>query len=184
MYLKILGICVNIVTLIVLSVVQLSLINDLPLLFNSMNLVLVALIFLLIVHDSDKALFWSIGIGFVFDMYSFMPFGFYIVYFFVTIFIAHFLLNNFFTNRSLYTFLALTFFATIFFRIITSVTIDFWRFMNSEFGYVIFSKILWQRLLEELVLNLILIIIAFYVNNFLSNRLKPVFLIRERDKKK
>ncbi len=103
----------NALFIIILVVFQISFIDGLPTYFNNLNLPLVTLIFILVLGGLNPAFWWSLGIGFMFDIFSFMPFGLFTICYFLTIILTHFLLINFFTNRSLYSFLTLTFFATV-----------------------------------------------------------------------
>ncbi|MBU1684322.1 hypothetical protein KKC56_02565, partial [Patescibacteria group bacterium] len=101
------------ILIITLAILQLSFISNLPWQLSQLNLFLVILIFILSLGSFKTALWMTIGIGILFDIFSFNLFGFFLICLFLTILFANFLLINFFTNHSLYSFCALTFFSTL-----------------------------------------------------------------------
>jgi hypothetical protein len=177
MYLKIL---LNLIFIIFLSLFQISFISGLPSFFNNINFVLVVIIFILVLTNFKFSFYWFIGIGFLLDIYSFLPFGFYLICLFITLLFSNFLLNNFFTNRSMYSFLALTFFSTCFYIFIFNLIKFFLQIFADQTTFFIFIKEFWINFLSQISLNLILAVILFYLINFLSNKLKPVFLLKNK----
>ncbi|MFH1822665.1 MAG: hypothetical protein ABH830_03110 [Patescibacteria group bacterium] len=171
---------INLFFLIILIIIQLAFINGLPGWFNKLNLVLIILIYILSFKDLKIAIFWTIGAGFLLDAYSFLPFGFYVISLFLSILLADFLLINFFTNRSLYSFLAITFFSLILYEIILNLLIIIWQFFISKVAFFLFLKEFWLNLSIRLLINLIFVFILFYLINFVSLKLKPVFLIKAK----
>jgi len=170
----------NLILIIFLVICQLSFIGGLPWLFNKLNLILIVLIFILGLKDLKTALWWSIGVGFLFDVYSFSPFGFYLISLLFTVLVINFLLTSFLTDRSLYSFLALTFFATIFYEFFLNLIIYMGNFFIARTNFFILTREFWANISVQIILNLLTVFILFYVVSFLSQRLKPVFLIRKR----
>ncbi len=177
MYSKII---VNILLIISLYIVQVSFISGLPSFFRHLNLVIVVLIFILGLTNLKLAFWWSIGVGILFDVYSFIPFGVYLISFSSVILLANFLLTNFFTNRSLYSFLALTFFAYFGYKFFTYFLYYFSHFFTRQDFILNIGKNFWLSELSQLIINLFIVAIVFYLLGFVSNRLKPVFLIRHK----
>lgn len=177
MYLKIFF---NILLIIFLTILQFSFISTLPGALKSINIILVTLLFILVLGELEIALWWAIGAGFLFDIFSFLPFGAYLFSFCLTIIITNFLLINFFTNRSLYSFFLLSIFQIFFYELfINSI-----NYLSTILGYsnyfLIPNLLFWKEKLAELILNLALVLTLFYLVNFITNRLKPVFLIKKR----
>ncbi len=108
----------NIILIISLSVVQIALVSGLPAPAGNLNLALVVLIFILGFSGFNFAAWWAVGVGFLFEIFSFLPFGAFLIGLSLTVIIANWLLNYFFTNRSLYSFLALTGLATVIYGLI------------------------------------------------------------------
>jgi len=177
MYSKII---INIFLIISLYIVQVSFISGLPTFFRHLNLVIVVLIFILGLTNFKLALWWSMGIGILFDIYSFAPFGIYLISLLATVLLANFLLSNFFTNRSLYSFLALTFFAYLGYEFFIYFFNYFTHFFTHQDFVLNLGKNLWLNELSQLIVNLFVVLIVFYLLGFVSSRLKPVFLIRRR----
>jgi len=177
MYLKILF---NFILIVILAIFQISLISSLPYYLNQINLALVVLIFILVLGDQKLALAWSIVLGFLFDVYFFLPFGFFLVCLPLTILAADFLLNNFFTNRSFYAFMALTFFSTFLYEFLRNTfvyIIDFFRINSTIF---LFTKFFWVNFFIKITVNLALTFVFFYIVSFVSLKLKPVFLVKNK----
>jgi|SRR3990167_4268899 len=165
----------NIILIIGLGAAQISLISGLPSLAGNLNLVLVVLIFILGFLNFNFAVWWSVGIGFLLETYSFLTFGTYLFSLSLTIIIANWLLNYFFTNRSLYSFLALTGLATVIYELIFSFLGFIFSAVNS-FASVMAANF-WYFLLRQVCLNLLFTFLIYYIIHILGKNLKPVFLL-------
>jgi hypothetical protein len=167
----------NLLFIIGLGTLQLAFISGLPGWLSSLNLVLVVLIFILGFADFNFAIWWSLGAGPMLELYSFLPYGAYLVSLCLTIIIANFLLNYFFTNRSLYSFLALAALATFAYELI----INFISLIIIPVSIYFFwaSLNFWVYLLEQLCLNLLFTLIIYYLVHYLGSNLRPVFLIKK-----
>ena len=170
----------NLLLIIGLVVLQVSFINGLPFYSYSLNLPLVILIFILALSGLRKAFWWSFGIGFFLDIFSFLPFGTYTIIFFLTIVISHFLLSNFFTSHSLYSFLVLTIITTACYEIFSFLL----RGLSIIFGDPGVNMIVNVEFLQlkfiQLCCNLFAVIIIFYAINFVSYKSKPIFIIKNK----
>jgi len=164
----------NFILIVFLAILQLSFISGLPALANKLNLILVTLVFILMLKSFKMTLWWAIGLGWFLDLYSFSTFGIYLISLFLTVLIINFLLVNFFTDRSLYSFLVITFFIFVFYNIIFYLII----YLTGESVKVIFSQGFWLNFGQQIVINMLVTLFLFYLINFMSKRLKPVFLER------
>lgn len=164
----------HIILIISLAVAQISLISGLPGSLGNLNLALVVLIFILGFSGFASAASWIIGLGFLLEIFSFLPFGAYLLSLSLTVIVANFLLNYFFTNRSLYSFLALTGLATIIYEAI----INFFVFIFVETNSAVASVVgnFWLAALERIGENLLLVLVIYYIIHFLGRNFKPVFL--------
>jgi hypothetical protein len=170
----ILKIVINSILIIGLSLAQISFISGLPIPISYLNLILVALIFILGFADLNLAIWWALGTGFMLEIFSFLPFGIYLMSLCLTVIIANLLLNYFFTNRSLYSFVVLAALATISYKSIFNFSI----FMSS-FGdkYTVAGGAnFWVSILWQIVLNSLVTFIVFYILHFLGRNFRPVFL--------
>ena len=168
---------INLLALIIISVIQIGFIKSLPDFWSSFNLVLVVLIFILEAKGLIASLWWGLGVSVFYDLYFFYPYGFSAIVIEMTLLAAYALLVNFFTNRSLYSFLALVFFATIFSKFFSYFLASILNLMNIQTVFLEkVDALFFKQGGQELILNLMAIIILFYVMNFLGNTFKPVFL--------
>lgn len=163
----------NIILIISLAAAQISLISGLPGPAGNLNLALVVLIFILGFADFILAASWAVGLGFLLEVFSFLPFGAHLFSLGLTLVIVNFLLNYFFTNRSLYSFLALTGLATV----MHEITVNFFALIFVEADSAA-SGNFWLSVLEQAGLNLLAALVIYYVIHFLSRNFKPVFLVR------
>ncbi len=173
----------NILFLFIVVLFQMAFINNLPWGFSKLNLILITLIFILGLIDFKFALWWSLGAGFLLDIYSFELFGIYLVVIILTIVITNFLLINFFTNRSLYSFLILSFLALLIYEIFLQLAFYITNVFSHQYYFRIFELDFWVNVLQAEIYNLFLVIIVFYATNFITQKLKPVFLIKNQQKK-
>jgi rod shape-determining protein MreD len=168
--------------IIAAALFQFSFISGLPNPLNDFNLIIVVLIFILSLYGLKTALWWAAGVGFFLDIFSFSPFGVFLVCLILTVAAAYAFLINFFTNRSLYSFLALTALTTVFYALVLKLS----NFTGMLFGplnpHLNFDKYFLESLLKQIILNLLAALAVFYLINFLSNRFKPVFLERKKIK--
>lgn len=162
-------IILNIILIILAVLLQISLINRLPLGFGYVNLLLVLLVYLLILLGPKPALYWFIGSGWLLDILSFNYWGLHLAASLLIYFLAVFLLTNVFTNRSLYSLIILVVAATLTYDLITApLVLENWRsFLN---------VVTWQMELKKVVANSIATIFLFYIFNLLTTRVQPVFL--------
>ena len=167
----------NIILIIGLSMAQIALVSGLPLLAGNLNLALVILIFILGFSSFNFSAWWVAGVGFLLEIFSFLPFGAYLVSLSLTIIIANWLLNYFFTNRSLYSFLALTGLATVIYELIINLFVFIFDAANSAASFTEGS--FWLFMLEQIGLNLLFTFIIYYIIYFLGRNIKPVFLIKK-----
>lgn len=177
MYFKIF---LNFILIVISSLIQFSFISILPFGLDNFNFALVALIVILLVSSFSTSLWWAIGVGFLLDIYSFLPFGVYLACFFFTVLVANFLLVNFFTDRSLYSFLALIFLSSICFNFLFYSFIYFLEIFGVTSAVVVLGRIFWINLTWQIFFNTLAVFILFYVVNFVSQRLRPVFLKRKK----
>lgn len=166
------------ILIILVSLLQLSLVQTLPGWWGYFNLALVVLIFVLALSGFPKALIWAVGMGFIFDVYNFFPFGFFMISFLIAVVSANFLLNSFFTDRSLFSYLALTLIVTFVYEVVfySGGHIVNWYWQDIPFFLTVSE--FWIKFFRQTVLNFGAVIVLFYFFNFVSDRLSAVFLKR------
>ena len=173
-------IIINIIFLLSLFVLQFAFVSGLPGWLNSTNLVLIVLIFLISMDKAILAFWWLLGLGFLMEMFSFLPSGVIIVSLSLVFLLVYTLLINYFTDRTLYTFFAITLIATLAYEMLLyslNYIIAFMTRGDESFGL---NASFWLQIMDGLAINLILVFLFYHTVNYLSKNLKPVFLIRRK----
>lgn len=166
--------------IIFIFAVETSFISGLPLYLSNLNLLLVALIFVLGLGDLEIAVLYSLGFGILMDIFSFSFFGVHIASLILTMLSANFLLVKFFTDRSLYTFLALVGLATVIYELFAN-SLDFIvSVLSNKERIVIWNGAFLKAELYQIVYNLAVCFLIFCLVHYISNSLKPVFLLKKK----
>jgi hypothetical protein len=170
----------KLILVIALVILQIAFVTALPVWLRGLNLVIIFLVFSLEWSGGYRTVWWFLLIGLFLDFYFPLWFGFFIILWPTIFLLTSFLAKNFFTNRSLYSFLGLTFFATVFYFLIYNISFYFAGFFSeNKAAFFLLVKNFWLRLADGLVLNLLAVIILFYLTNILSDKFKPVFIIKK-----
>jgi len=160
-------------------IIQLSLLNTLPGILGQINLVLLALVFVLFFVNFDEALVLALALGLFLDIFSFAPFGFNLIILLGSAVVLNILLRNWFTNRSFYTFIALAVAAVIIFNFLAVL----FTLLVSALGQgkLIFLPIylnFWRQMLWQILSSLLSALLFFNLMSLVSRRLKPFFLAK------
>lgn len=119
---------------------------------------LAVLVVISVFSDDAKTLWAALATGFVYDMFSPLPFGVHLFAFVATATLVRVMFLNFFTNRSIYAMILLSLIATVSYNLLW-VAVGWLLYMARVGGY--FSGIqlsgAWQ-----LLGNCIVVILAFY----------------------
>ncbi len=140
---------------------QNGLINSMPGILSRINLFPFLIIFLFIFYNFQASLYFSVFLGFLLDIFSFYPFGVYLVSFLVVLSLANFFWDKFFTNKSVYSFLALSSFLLFFYNIVLYSIIYYFDSFYLDFFY--FGKIFWINLFWEFFWLNLGVLISFYL---------------------
>lgn len=177
----------NGILIIILAIAQISFIGGLPGIAGDLNLALVVLIFILGFSGFGPAMFWAFGMGFLFEVFSFLPFGAYLFSLIATVIIANFLLNYFFTNRSVYSFLALSGFASAayglsvyYFARVAGSARQVLISAGANSSAEITDKNFLFSIPKQICLNILITVVIYYIIYFLGKSFRPVFLIKNK----
>lgn len=157
-----------------LVLLQFSFVTALPDPFRQLNLVLVALIFILFFLDWRVALLSGLIIGFWLDVLSFHFFGLYLIIFLSTLLLAQGILKNWLTNRSFYTLIALMVFSTIFYNLLLAIVL---YLTSANYNTIFFMQTrFWMTVLYQCVWSFLAALVLFNLATLGSKRIKPFFL--------
>ncbi len=163
--------------MILLVLFQTGFIATLPRPFNYFNLVLSILIFITVLLNFRQALWFALFSGLILDMFSFSGFGTMAVVLLLVAVILNFLFKNFFTNRSLYSLVILGFLgnaAYILFLLIFNFLFFIFGAPDNLDKFLSRANIF--GLLWQIIFSVSFLAVMFLVFNFVSKKLKSVFL--------
>jgi hypothetical protein len=168
---------IQIFFIFLLTVLQLSFVDNLPGPVSGLNVILIMLIFSLVLDGLDKSMPRAFTAGLFFGLFSFAPFGVHLISLCIFIFIMDLLVVHFFTNRSVYSFLMLALISTILYGMLFgSISLIFALFAGKALP-TIAGMIDLHFLLDQLLCNVAAVLIIFYLMNYFSNKLRPAFLL-------
>jgi hypothetical protein len=163
-----------------LAIVQIGFVSGLPVWARELNLVIIAMVFFLEFGAGRGVFWWLMLVGFLFDLYHPLFFGFFTVFWPIVFLLAEFLSANFFTNRSLYSFLGLFFFTNLFYYFFLNLALYFVNFFSGgRAEFFLLAKDFWLKLGTGTALNLLAAVILFNFVSLANDKLKPVFIIRK-----
>ncbi len=162
---------VNLFFVFVVFLLNLTFFQSINPYFGKINLLLVVLIFVTALFKYEEAVTWTVMICILSEIYSFLPFGFLTILFFLSFLFIYFLFSNVFTDRSFYSFLVTTILATLFYEFLFRTMIYFWQGIP-----FLFIKEFWIFSVNIVISNLIVVVLFFYIINFLFNKFNSIFI--------
>lgn len=168
------NILINIVSLIILGIIQVSFLATWVVPVSSLNLILSLVIFLTVIINYQKGLWLALGGGIFLELYAGSLFGITTLSLLLTVMGINLLFNNFFTNRSLYSLLILGFLGTAIYNsiiLLLNLLIIILGFSVSALEFSFWFQFFWQGVFNLLIL--FIIFIAYYVS---TGRLRNIFL--------
>ncbi len=144
--------------------------------FNQITIILPAIIYLMIVFNLNRALWWAVAGGFILDLFSVLPFGSSAVSLALAVVAMHRLFIRFFTNRSLYSLVFLTMLGTIIYKCATICLSFVPVALGDGIQIFYFNLYFFKNFLALVVANAVVVCIMFFVTNLFSKRLKPVYV--------
>ncbi len=166
-YIKLLGYALIIAFVAVLDA---TVISTLPYGLFRIHLLPLTLVFVVLLSNIRVAAWWALLGGLVLELFSFRSFGMYLALSWVSLAVIAFLFEKVVTNRSLYSVALISGAVTIIFDILFLV-FDYWNgIVFRPFSQLALSFIF------SLGINIAVAIAIFYISNFATRRLRPVFL--------
>jgi len=162
---------------------QINFIGFLPNYFRYINPLLIIIIFIMITRGLKESLISALIIGLVLDLYSFLNFGLYIISYTATTVIIYYIFQKFITNKTVYTYLILTFSSSLFFYLSLALFSNLINYFNLGEYSIRFSTQYLFFILLQTFFNALIILIIYFIINFLSNRLKANFIFKKINEK-
>lgn len=163
--------------IILFSLFQTSFIAALPWPFDYFNLTLSILIFVAVILSYRQALWFALFSGLILDLFSSLYFGTLTASLLLTAIILDALFKNFFTNRSFYSLVILGLIGNAIYNLFLLIA-NFVFFIfgagNNLFKFASRDNLL--GLGAEIIFSVSFLAVMFLAFNFLSKRLKSVFI--------
>jgi hypothetical protein len=144
--------------------------------FNQITIILPAVIYLMVVFNLNRALWWAVAGGFLLDLFSVLPFGSSAVALVIAVAAMRQLFIRFFTNRSLYSLVFLTMLGTIIYKCVTICLGFVPVILGDGIQLFYFNFYFFKNFLALVVANIFVVSAMFFVTNLFSKRLKPVYV--------
>jgi len=146
---------------------------------SNLNLLLVVLVFITIIFGINLGFIFAVLIGFWANIYSYLPLGTLIIVYLAVIWVVNFLYKNVFINFSFYTNLLLILIATFLHGLIIYLLNLLFYFSGVSALYIILDKVFLVDFIWQIFLNIILIIILYFIAKFTIKKLNLGFLIKK-----
>ncbi|MFA6254521.1 MAG: hypothetical protein WC675_00620 [Patescibacteria group bacterium] len=165
-------ILVNLFSLVILGIIQVSFLTTWLPPISNLNLILSLVIFLTVIINYQKGLWWALGGGLFLELYSGLNFGVTTLSLILVVVEINFLFNNFFTNRSLYSLMILGFLGSLTYNLLVLI----FSLVASAFGVFSLGINFWLYFFWPPILNLVILAIIFFSYYISTVRLKNIFL--------
>jgi len=146
---------------------------------NNLNVILVSLVFITIISGFNIGFIFAMLLGLLFNIYSFLPLGTFIIIYLIICLIVNFLYKNVFINFSFLTNLILIIIATFLYSIFVSLSAYLFYLMNLSRIFIVLDQALAINFIMQLLLNSLLISLIFILAKLTIKKLNLVFLIKK-----
>jgi len=144
---------------------------------NKIIIFLPIIIFLLVLYDAKVTLIFSVVFAVFSATASSLPFLLSIFVLPLATLALISVFRRFFTNKSVYSILALNTIILCFFHLLNTVFFLIYHFYHYKtFSKAINYGMLFSSLIWQFVLSTIFVLIAFFIINYFSNKLKTVYI--------
>ncbi len=174
----ILKILKNALVIVLVMLLQVAIFPNWGQIFMNMNVVLATIVFVSVAYHFYYGVIYALILGFLLDLYSPSIFGVNVVCFLLTLYLVYLISRKLLTNKSLYSLMGLVLSATIFLFLafylvqVSNIFIETKDFsLIKGFTLVNINNFAWQ-----LILNLVLTLVLFFIFNFSSKQFKAVFI--------
>lgn len=169
-----------IILLIFLIFFQMSFVTAFAAPFSNLNLILSICVFTVLIYDFSTAAKLGLLLSLIMEIYSSMVFGVILVSLFITIIALYLLFINLFTNKSLYSLITLSALGTIVYGLLITLFNNLFYYLGvSNFKFILNYNFLLNYFFE-ILLNIVVLIMFFYLYNFLTKELKAYFIVPKK----
>ncbi len=160
--------------IISLGILQVSFLTTWPEPVSSLNVSLALIIFMTVIINYRRALWWAFGISLFLELFSGDIFGATLLSTVGMVVTINALFNNFFTNRSLYSLMILGFFGSVVYTILRLGIIVGAALISIPGADLEFDW--WVHLFWQPIFTLLILLIIFFTYQSSTGRLRNFFL--------
>jgi cell shape-determining protein MreD len=146
---------------------------------SNLNIILVFLVITTIIFGFNQGFIFAVIIGFLMNYYSFFPFGTFILIFLLIIWLVDFLYKHVLINFSIYSNIILIIVSTLLYSFFIILFNYIFYLLGLIKFYILLDKIFLSSLFWQLGLNMLLMIILFFLAKITIKRLNIVFLLKK-----
>ncbi len=168
----------HLTALSIITIIQTAFLSSLSLPFNSLNLVLLTILFLLFIENTNLAYIYTGILGMSLDLYSIYSFGIITISLFLSLLIIDFIYHNILTNHSFFTLIILFSIFTLlnYFFKLSFIYLSYYIGLSD---YLIKIKLIYLKsFLYEFLVGVIVIMFVYFIYYSLNKKLKLFFLTK------
>jgi rod shape-determining protein MreD len=145
---------------------------------ENLNILLVFLVFITFVWGFDLGFIFAVFIGFLLNLYSYLPLGSYIVIFLLIILLVDFLHRQIFINFTFSTNIILILISTLAYSILLVGVNFIFYFLGITRIYINLDGIFLTNLFQQIISNLVLICLIFICAKAIFKKLNLAILVK------
>lgn len=161
---------INLAAILVITLADIVFVGSLPFALHSFHLIVLGMVFAALLGNIRVAAWWALIGGLMFEIFSFRFFGSHLIVLFLVLGLIYFLFERVVTNRSVYSVLIIALGATVLYDCLF-LLFDYWSGVT-----LLPPSSLFKALGFSLLANGLAAVFIFYISNFATRRLRPVFL--------
>jgi len=146
---------------------------------NNLNFLLVILVFITIISGFDLGFIFALIVGFIYNIFSFLPLGTFIIIYLVILILVNFLYKNVLINFSFLTNFILIIMATLLYNFLLPFVTYIFYALNIIKLYIVIDNDYIINFLKAIILNSLLISFIFIIAKLTIQKLNLVFLIKK-----
>ena len=170
-------IIVNTAVILLLAVIQTAFVSALDGWLNNLQLIIIYTLLLIAIDKKPLAYIYAFASGLVLGFFSLAPFGLYALSLLFAVFIVDMVFENIITNRSLYSFVMLCAVANVSYKIFLYSSWSIVAWLKFDIAPFVVNPNFWLLEFKSLLLNMIVMLVAYQGLSFISKKYQPRFLL-------
>lgn len=145
---------------------------------ENLNILVVFLVFVTFVFGLNSGFVFAVFIGFLLNLYSYLPLGTYVVIFLLIIFMVDYLHKQIFINFTFSTNFILILLSTVVYNLLLAIVSFLFYILGITRIYIELDQVYLSNLFWQIIFNLILISLVFVFARAIFKKLNLAILIK------